>query len=233
MKDKAIKLTQLVYSSVKKLVINNQLLTFFVLGNALNTVILIMLTTGQMISISPVLADLAFSLIIASFIFFMKPKNEFRYLFIWTLVLTTLYIGNVTYYKFFQSFLSVSMLSVASQLGEVGDSVTGLITIDQVVYIWFPIALYLYNRRLIKKNKKKVEKKKEVRLNYFKTSVALSAVLLILFSFNLSGSDWTRLYRQWNREYLVMKFGLSIYHINDVFRSVFYCIHFIFFIIIS
>ena len=51
-------------------------------------------------------------------------------------------------------------------------------------------------------------------------TVAVGAVLAIIFLFTLTPTDMSRLIKQWNREYIVMKYGIYIYQANDVVASI-------------
>jgi len=46
-----------------------------------------------------------------------------------------------------------------------------------------------------------------------------SCIVLGFFLSTVTGTDLSRLYKQWNREYVVMKFGTYIYQTNDIIAS--------------
>ena len=50
--------------------------------------------------------------------------------------------------------------------------------------------------------------------------VAAGFVFLAIFVSTLTGTDISRLYKQWNREYVVMKFGIYVYQGNDLIASI-------------
>ena len=45
-------------------------------------------------------------------------------------------------------------------------------------------------------------------------------VILIIFLSSLKTVDYGRLNSQWNREYLVSRFGVYLYQINDMVKSI-------------
>ena len=51
-------------------------------------------------------------------------------------------------------------------------------------------------------------------------TVAVGAVIAIIFILTLTPTDMSRLVKQWNREYIVMKYGIYIYQANDVVASI-------------
>ena len=58
---------------------HNVLFITFVMTSLLNGIFLRTLTVKNFMSISPILADLSFILIVGSFAYFLKPKNRFKY----------------------------------------------------------------------------------------------------------------------------------------------------------
>ena len=49
--------------------------------------------------------------------------------------------------------------------------------------------------------------------------MTVGGILAVLFSVTLTPLDVTRFAKQWNREYIVMRFGIYIYQFNDAFTS--------------
>ena len=51
-------------------------------------------------------------------------------------------------------------------------------------------------------------------------SLSITGVLLLLFLLTLSPLDVSRFFKQWNKEYIVMRFGIYVYQTNDLFTSI-------------
>ena len=113
------------------------------------------------------------------------------------------------------------MLSLTQYIGDVGDAVVEqAIQFKDLLYVLAPIILALVNVKQKKKiSLKKIELKSERKKKTIKT-VAVGAVLAIIFLFTLTPTDMSRLIKQWNREYIVMKYGIYIYQANDVVASI-------------
>ena len=109
---------------VKKFLQCNILFVTYVILMLLNSTVLRFFTVKNFLSIKPVLADIAVILIIGLFGYFIKPKKRFVYYIIWISVFSILSMANSIYYTNYKSFISVSLLSTASQLGGVFDAVT-------------------------------------------------------------------------------------------------------------
>ena len=205
--------------NAKSFVKNNVLFTFFVVSMVVNGVLLRTFTVKNFTDISPILSDLAFVLIIASFAYLFKPKNRFKYLMTWMVILTAVCLINSMYYANYISFTSFSLLATSLQIFGVGDALENVVEIKDFCYIWAPIIFIYLNHRLKKTDYFSTKFTKEKRKNKFLKIIGVGAIVLICFLTTVTGTDISRLYKQWNREYVVMKFGVYIYQINDLVAS--------------
>ncbi len=208
-------------SSIKNYLRNNRLFVVFVLVTVLNSTILrfvTMTTTENYLSFKPIVADLAFAIIIGSFSYLFKTKGkQFAYLMFFTVVLTALCTINSIYYTFYTSFASVSMLPLMQFAIGVGDAIVeNVIQIKDVLYLSAPIIMIITYISLKKDKKVKNIKSKKVML---KTALA-GFVLFVLFALSLTSLEIGRFASQWNREYIVMRFGIYTYQVNDIVQSV-------------
>ena len=128
---------------------------------------------------------------------------------------------NSVYYTYYTSFASISMLSLTQYVGEVGDAVTeNIIQLKDLIYILGPVALFIINHKLKKQNYyKKIEVKSERKKKTFKTLIT-GACITGVFLLTLTSTDISRLFKQWNKEYIVTCFGIYIYQGNDVISTI-------------
>ena len=77
----------------------NVMVMVFIITNLINTIIIRGLTVGNYLSLKPVLADLSILLLISAFAYFIKPKRQIIYLFIWSSAITLMCIINTIYYS--------------------------------------------------------------------------------------------------------------------------------------
>ncbi len=191
-------------------VLNSTLLRFFCMHSIENY-----------LSWKAILADTIVVMIIGSFGYLIKPKNRFAYYLTCSIILTAICTINSAYYTFYTSFASVSMLSLAQYITDVGDAVVeNVLQIKDLLYIVGPIILIGVHIKLKKKNYyKKVETKSDRRKKAF-GSLTTSAVLLAFFLLTLTSLDVSRFLKQWNKEYVVMRFGIYVYQVNDLFTSI-------------
>ena len=202
---------------------DNRLFLVYVLVCVLNSTLLRFFTMPTMenyLSFKPIIADIAVVTIIGSFSYLFKGKKRYIYLLVCAIIFTAICTINSAYYTFYTSFASVSMLSLTQYIGEVGDAVVeNVLQIKDLVYI-FPLIFFIYYyHRLTKKDKYKIYTK-EKRIRKFKNTIIAGGIVLLLFIVSLSSLEISRFVKQWNREYIVMRFGIYMYQGNDIVASI-------------
>ena len=217
---KAIKKDHLIKLYIK----NNILFLSFVILMVINATLLRFLcmhSIDNFLSFKAILADTVVAVFIGAFGYLFKPKNRFAYYMTFTIFLTAICMINSVYYTFYTSFASISMLSLTQYIGDVGDAVVeNVLQLKDLVYLIAPIVFIIIHVKLKKKNYyKKVEVKAERKKMTLKT-LATDGVLLVLFLLTLTSLDVSRFFKQWNKEYIVMKFGIYIYQANDLVTSI-------------
>lgn len=208
---------------IKEYFKNNILVFTFIITCVLNSTILrffCMNTLENYLSVKAILADLTIVIIISAFGYLIKPKNRFTYYIIFEIFLTLICVINSVYYTFYTSFASVSMLSLTQYIGDVGDAVVeNVLQLKDLIYILGPLILIFVHIKLKKKNYyKRIEVKSERKKRTFQM-LGLGGALAIIFIVTLTSLDVTRFVKQWNKEYIVMRFGIYIYQANDVITS--------------
>ena len=208
---------------IKDYILSNPVFITYVLINVINSTLLRFFTIHTVenyLSIKPIIADFAVVVILGSFNFLFKNKGRFRYLMTLTIIFTAACMINSVYYTFYTSFASFSMLSLTQFLGPVGDAVVqNVVQLKDLVYLFAPILLLFVNRKVKKKGLgRKIETKKEMKDLTVKTLV-VGVISLVMFILSLSSLEIGRFTKQWNKEYIVMRFGIYIYQINDGFTS--------------
>ena len=220
MREKVEKYLNKINKKVKKYVKTNILFLTFILTSVMNSAILRFLTVKNYFDLQPLLADLAVVVIIGAFGYLLKPKNQFKYYFGFSIFFTTLCIINSMYYTNYLSFASLSLLQTSLQIVDVGDAVVeNVMEMKDFCYLWQILAMIFINIHLKKINYYYRVSKTEVgKLSMLNTLVA-GVIFLGVFISTLTSVDLSRLGKQWNREFVVMKFGLYTYQANDVIAS--------------
>ena len=207
----------------KRILRNNILFLTFVISSLINAFLLRAFTVQNYFDLSPVLADFAIILLVSVFGFIIKnPKRRFAYYLPWSCVFTFLCIANSIYYTNYRSFVSISLLSTASQLGGVMDAVTeNILEFKDLTFLWAVIAIIVVYI-VLSKRKGYFEKVNETQLRKSAviTTLTTAIVCAVLFVTNLTTTDLSRLAKQWNREYVVSRFGLYTYQISDTVSSI-------------
>lgn len=198
----------------------NVLFLSFVSMSVINASLLRFLTVKNYFDFNPILADLAVVLVIGAFGYLLKPKHQFKYFFGWSIVFTIICIINSVYYTNYVSFASISLLGTSNQALSVVDAITSIVKFKDFSFLWQIFGMIMINHYLKKKNYyKRVSKTENGKLLAINTLV-VSLILIGFFISMLTSVDISRLGKQWNREYVVMRFGIYTYHVNDLISSV-------------
>lgn len=204
---------------IKKYINDNPLFLIYIIINVLNSTLLRFFTINTLqnyLSIKPIIADLAVIIIAGSLGFLFKNKGKFRYWMSLTAIFTATCIINSVYYTFYTSFASISMLSLTQFLGPVGDAVVqNVVQLKDLTYLIAPLIFIFANYKLKKKGYyKKVELNQNRKQNALK-SLVVGIILAVGFIISLTSLEIGRFTKQWNKEYIVMRFGIYVYQLND------------------
>ena len=217
-KDKLI----IIKNKIIKYFNSNILFLSYVLLMLLNSTVLRFFTVKNYFSLKPMLADVAVILIIGLFGYFIKPKRRFVYFIIWISLFSILSTANSIYYTNYKSFISVSLLSTASQLGGVFDAVTENILEAKDLIFLLSILIYIAVYIVLRKKKtyfERVEKSAKRPKKTARNTLFAGLVFAVVFSTTLTKTDVSRLRNSWNREYVLSAFGLYTYTFSDIVTS--------------
>lgn len=202
----------------KAFIKNNIFLCCYIAGAVINGIILRGFTIGKAYSLGPLFADLLITLLFASIYFLLNKKSRHIYLYVAAILSTIICIANIVYYNYYDSFISITFISFALTNKETGGAnvVGDLLKIDFFLLFWYPIFLIVIDYILNKKGMHPQKTNKKSANILYKW--ALISFVFLIFTLNLV--DYGRLYTQWNREYSVSKFGVYLYQITDIIKSV-------------
>lgn len=197
----------------------NVLFLSYLIASVLIGFTLRLVTVGSVFTLKPLLGDLMIAVILGSFGYLFKPKNQFKFFICILIFFTFLGAGNLIYYTWYRSFLSLSLLDSLKMVGEVQSSLWEKLEILDFVFLIFPIGLIIVHKKL---NKRKyyfeVEKTEKGKKMFLKTAI-VGGTVLFLTIISLSTTDLSRIIKQWNREYIVQEFGVYTYTFNDIIQS--------------
>ena len=198
----------------------NKLMIIFILVSLINAMLLRFLTIKNYFDIQPILCDLAFLIIVSAFSYLIKPKNRFKYFLIFSIIFTLICIINSMYYTNYLSYASVSLLATSFQIVDVADAVyENVMEIKDFCYVWQIIAIIFAHYSIKKKDN--ITSQKQVRnKSGFINTIIFGLIVLGIFLISLSPIDIGRITKQWNRDYIVSKYGIYTYQISDAIFSV-------------
>jgi phosphoglycerol transferase MdoB-like AlkP superfamily enzyme len=206
--------------AIAKYVYTNRLfLTYFILAIT-GTILLRGITFNRFLAIKPLLTDMGLILVIGSLGYLLKPEQQYRYFLLCLTFFATVEVINSVYYIFYSSFASLAELSTLSQAETVTDSIYSQLRIIDFIYLLVPLIFYKIHSNL--KNSPyynlmgKIENKKRRVL----TTLVAGIILLGISFATASRTDYSRLSKQWNRTYIVERFGILMYQFNDIFQTI-------------
>lgn len=212
------------FNRTRELIKNNILYFVFVLVTLFSGILVryfTIHTVENLIDIKPFLADLAVAGFLGGICFFFKEKNRFAYLLSLSIILTIICTVNSLYYTFYTSYVSVSWVGTLKYLFQVGDAVTkNVMKITDFIYVLAPIALIFTNWRNKKSDRFRLRDKLKRSKDKAFVAMGTSLGIFLLFVCMLNSLEIGRFIKQWNREYIVMKFGIYTYQMNDIVKSI-------------
>ena len=176
-------------------------------------------TIGGIQKVQPFLIDLGFIVTLGSFGFFYKPQKQFGYYLILMIIYTTMGVVNAVYYTFYNSFASFSLLTTLGQVGEVGDAVFDKMRFIHFIYLLFPIMFIVIHKKLANKDYFNFIAKFEKGDKLFKQNLFTGIIIFAVSAATLSATAFSRLSKQWNREYIVDTFGIIAYQTSDLVNT--------------
>lgn len=196
---------------------NNVLFLTFVISSVINGMLIRFLTVKNFLDIRPIIADIAMVVIVGAFGYLFKPKKRFIYYLIWSIIYSLICIINSMYYTNYLSYSSISLIATSFLIVDVGDAIVeNVMEIKDFCYLWQILVLVFVHIKLCRK--KYYDKLVLTNKMFLKTLIGGFAFVFI-FACTLSASDIGRITKQWNREYIVMRYGIYTYQFSDIFAS--------------
>ena len=209
------------FKKLKNYIKTNILMATFIITSVINGFLVRFFTVQNYFAIKPIFADLVVLLIVTAFGYFIKPKHQFKYFLVWSIIFTFVCILNTVYYGNYISFASISLIKTATELGGYTDAVfENILELKDFIFLWQIFTLSFVHIQL--KRKKYYDRVKEIekgKVRFLNTCV-VSLITVGFFISMLSSVDISRLNKQWNRPSIVMEFGIYFYQVNDVFTSI-------------
>ena len=204
---------------VKYCYTNRLFLTYLILSIS-GAMFLRYITVGTALFFKATAVDLGLILIIGSFGYLVKPKNQFKYFFTWIIIFTLIEFVNSIYFVFYSYFASIGEIATLGQTETVADSIYAQLRISNFVFLLQTVIFY-YIHHLLKETPyynliAKIERKKTLMVG-----TAIVGACFLIYSFaTATGTDYSRLNKQWDRTYVAQRFGIILYQANDILQTV-------------
>ena len=217
------KVSNNMYKKIKKslieYILTNRLFISYVIVSMLCAFLARSNTIGTGKSIFPFITDLGIIILIGSIGYLFKPKNQYKYFFTWIIIYALIGLVNSIYYVFYTSFASFGEVASLSQTETVTGSIWEKFRWGYIVFIILPLIFNLVHKKLSKSSYynflSRIEKGKKMFL-----STLVVGIFFVGISFAFAKkSDYSRLNKQWNRIYIVERFGVILYQGNDLVQT--------------
>lgn len=206
--------------SASRYVMTNKLFLTYLLFSICGCIILRNVTIDKSFSLVSFASEVGMILLVGSFGYFINPKNQYKYYQTWLIIFTIMQIVNSVYYTFYASFASLGELATLKQAETVTDSILVELRLVDFIYVLFPILFYYIHSGIKKTSYYNYIAKVENGKKMFLSTLLCSLVFLIFSFINATSSDFSRLSKQWNRVYIVERFGIVLYQSNDIFQTI-------------
>ena len=206
--------------SASRYVMTNKLFLTYLLFSICGCIILRNVTIDKPFSLVSFASEVGMILLVGSFGYFINPKNQYKYYQTWLIIFTIMQIVNSVYYTFYASFASLGELATLKQAETVTDSILVELRLVDFIYVLFPILFYYIHSGIKKTSYYNYIAKVENGKKMFLSTLLCSLVFLIFSFINATSSDFSRLSKQWNRVYIVERFGIVLYQSNDIFQTI-------------
>lgn len=160
---------------------NNILLVILVLGGIFNDLLLRAFTIGGVFKLKPIITSVSMILIISIIALFLSYKNRNYVYVVLSVIFSSLSAANYLYYTHFNSFLSVTILNQAKQLGKMKNSITQTLDLKVLIFAIPTIALVIAFKKL-KKNGHFERKKGPISKREVVRPFVLGTVMLLMVS---------------------------------------------------
>ncbi len=161
-----------------------------------------------------------YTLIVALSFKFRKNHSRIVFFSIITFIMFALSYSNIMYYRYYESFLSISLIKQLSLFSDVADATSvGMSTFDIVYWLLFILSLTMII--FFTKNKKYNYDKQNYEFRYLNrlNFLRLSLIVFVTGFLTLEPANYSQVEKFWNRPAVVKSYGLYNYHLVDVFKS--------------
>lgn len=206
--------------SFYKFVATNRQFMSFIILLVIETTLLVMTTLGvKTWGFRTMFFDFAVIFLLGSIGYLFKPKKQYIYFQTVLSIITLICLINGIYYTFYNSFVTIGLIESLGQVNTVTDAVFDKLTPMHAIYLIFPLIFAFIHRLLKSHNYFNYVSRIENSKKNFGTTMLIGVILLCLNIVTLDGTDISRLVKQWNREYIVERYGILTYQLNDMVQN--------------
>lgn len=212
------------FSVLKCFFLENYIVLFFMFSLYVELLILIKEINGSFEVFPAIIYPFVFCAISSFLIyspFFFIRKRKIVYISVFSFIMTSIFVVDLTYFHYFRSIPSVALFDILGQANDVTPAVLKVFSpLDLLYFINIPIAIVIY-KVVNKKTKKSKLKGNSKSLFRFNAGLVIVGVLLTFLAFFADRNHF--LPKAFNNvmdnKILMERYGLLLTHVFDVYRN--------------
>ncbi len=208
-----------IYKKIYAYFITNRLFLSYVFITFLGCICVKSLTIGNGLGIRSIVVEFGLVVILGSFGYLIKPKNQYNYFFALICFFATLFTVNSIYYTFYSTFASAGELATVSQLETVTGSIFEKIKLADLIYIIMPLIFRAIHINLKSSPYYEYITKIEKGANLFGKTIIVGIIFVGVRFVFATEADFASITKQWNRSSVVNRFGIILYQGNDLVQT--------------
>lgn len=189
------------------------------LGAVFNDLVLRALTVKKIFYWKPLCTTIGMILLFSIFVWFFSYKNR-KYIFITLSAVFSLISSlNYVYYNYYSSFLSFSLVKQLANISEVKSGVFKSMDLRMLIF-FIPTFIMIFMFRKLQTREFFLKLGNISKKTEFILPLCTGCLLLLVVFTTLTGTDKSRIVKQWNRPYLVEQLGIYSFTTADFVKNI-------------
>lgn len=214
-----------IVNSIKKhmlnIIRNNIIFLLLIAGGIFGDILLRTMTTEFTLYWKPIVTSLSMIILISVLSFYLSYRRRNSFYIVMSTIFGLINASNFLYYRFYNSFISLSIFDQIKQLNDLGDGISKSILDVRVILFALPTIILVLTIKKLNKTNYFEERETYRRKGEIFRALAIGSILLIFVASTLTSTDLSRLVKQWNRPYLVEQLGIYSYTVADLIKNAF------------
>ncbi|QVK17397.1 LTA synthase family protein [Mycoplasmatota bacterium] len=162
-----------------------------------------------------------YCLVVALSYNYKKKKTRIVYFSIVTFIVYVLNYSNIMYYRYYDTFLSLSLIKQLTLFSDVADATqVGMSFFDILYWVLLTLSIALIITLTVFKYNNFDYENSKIRVFNRLNFIRLALIAFITGIITLAPANYSQAQKLWNRPIVVQDFGLYNYHVIDIYKSI-------------